>query len=149
MLSPIRARCISTHRQKCHLTITSHLPIVCNFSRTLLLACLGKYSTPTRCTPRLCSSTSPAPCKCKGRHGSTPLSLRFWIHRCYLSTFGTRRSRLSYFEAFELHAGPEGSQLKHVCSDKCDFGLMAVTKVKARYAIIQGRDGQSLFSDKI
>jgi hypothetical protein len=60
---------------------------------------------------------------------SSMLSINFWHPKI----------SVVIFEAFELHAGPEGSQLKHVCSDKCDFGLMTVTKVKARNAIIQGK----------
>jgi hypothetical protein len=63
------------------------------------------------------------------------LSINFWHPKI----------SVALFEAFELHARPAGSQLKHVCSDKCDFGLTAVTKVKARHAIIKGKGDQSLF----
>jgi hypothetical protein len=70
---------------------------------------------------------------------SSMLSINFWHAKI----------SVALFEAFELHAGPGASQLKHVCSDKCDFGLTAATEIKARYAIVKGKGHQSLFFDKI
>jgi hypothetical protein len=69
---------------------------------------------------------------------SSMLSINFWHAKI----------SVTLFEAFELHTGPGGSQLKHVCSDKCDFGLTAVTKVKARFAIIKVKVTNHSFSIK-